>query len=128
LSLFSRPAFVPMKGAMAAKEILEPATLLGLGMVAVWIWVRYPGLRPSSLMRAVVHVVSSFCLFALLPYSISPCLGALGKPVGPLLFIVLLLMPTLTWVLFSWLCLIARLHDMADSKPRGGHPVRADAA
>jgi hypothetical protein len=113
---------------MAAKDILEPATLLGLGVVAVWVWMRYPRLRPSSLVRAMVHVALSFCLFALLPYLIRPCLDALGKPFGPFLFIVLLLVPTLTYVLFSWLCLMAKLHDMADSKPRGGHPVRADAA
>ena len=127
-SPFSRPAFVPMNGAMAAKDILEPATLLGLGMVAVWVWVRYPRLRPSSLMRAIVHVALSFCLFALLPYVISPVLNAVGKPFGPALFVLLLLVPTLTYVLFSWLGLMAKLHDLADSKPRGGHPVRADAA
>jgi hypothetical protein len=113
---------------MAAKDILEPATLLGLGMVAVWVWVRYPRLRPSSLTRAMVHVASSFCLFTLLPSLINPFLNAVGKPLGPALFVVLLLVPTLTYVLFSWLGLMAKLHDMADSKPRGGHPVRADAA
>jgi hypothetical protein len=116
-----------MNGAMAAKDILEPATLLAHGLVAVWVWVRYPRLRPSSLMRAMVHVALSFCLFALLPYLISPSLNALGKPLGSFLFVVLLLVPTLTYVLFSWLGLMAKLHDLADSKPSGGHRVPADA-
>ena len=112
---------------MAAKDILEPATLVGLGVVAVWLWVRYPRLRPSSLTRAMAHVALSFGLFALLPYLISPSLNTLGKAFGALLFIVLLLVPTLTYVLFSWLGLMAKLHDLADSKPSGGHRVPADA-
>jgi hypothetical protein len=112
---------------MAAKDILEPVTLLGLGMVAVWVWVRYPRLRPRSIMCAMVHVGASFFLFGLLPYLIAPSLSAFGKPLGPFLFVVVLLVPTLTYVLFSWLGLMAKLHDLADSTPRGGHPARADA-
>jgi ABC-type uncharacterized transport system permease subunit len=112
---------------MAAKDILEPATLLGLGMVAVWVWVRYPRLRPSSLIRAMMHVALSFGLFALLPYLISPSLNALGKPLGLFFFVVVLLVPTLTYVLFSWLGLMAKLHDLADSKPSGGHRAPAEA-
>jgi hypothetical protein len=77
-------------------------------------------------MRAMVHVAVSFGGFACLPYAVGPC-ALLGKPAGPVLFVVGLLIPTLTYVLFSWLGLMAKLHDMADSKPRGGHPVRCAA-
>jgi hypothetical protein len=113
---------------MAANDVLEPATLLGLGTVAVWLYVRYPRLRPRSIMRAMVHVGSSFGLFALLPYVVTPCLQTFGKPLGPILVVAGLLIPTLTYVLFSWLGLMAKLHDLADSTPRGGHPVRGAAS
>jgi hypothetical protein len=109
---------------MTRIDILEPATLLGLGVVAVWVYVRYPRLRPRTIMRAMGHVAASFGLFALLPYIVGPCLEAIGKPLGPLLVVAGLLLPTLTYVLFSWLGLMAKLHDLADSTPRGGHPVR----
>jgi hypothetical protein len=113
---------------MARIDLLEPLTLLGLGAVAVWVWVRCPRLRPGTIRRAMAHVAASFGAFALLPYSISPWLGALGKPLGPALFVVMLLIPTLTYVLFSWLGLMAKLHDLADSTPRGGHTVRGTAS
>ena len=113
-----------MKEAMASIDILEPATLIGLGAVAVWVYVRYPRLRPRTLTRAMVHVAASFGLFALLPYAVGFFVEAMPKPLGALCFVVALLIPTLTYVLFSWLGLMAKLHDLADSTPRGGHPVR----
>ncbi len=108
---------------MARMGILEPVTLVGLGAVAVWLYVRYPRLRPRTIMRAMAHVAASFGLFALLPYTVGFCLAALPKPLAVVAFVVGLLIPTLTYVLFSWLGLMAKLHDLADSTPRGGHPV-----
>jgi ABC-type uncharacterized transport system permease subunit len=48
--------------------MLEPAMFLGLGAVAVWTYVRFPRLRPGSLLRAAMHVVLSFGAFATLPW------------------------------------------------------------
>src|SRR3954452_1346723 len=53
------------------QEMLEPAMLSGLGIVAVWTYVTHPRLRPSSLLRAIVHVAVSFAGFALLPVALS---------------------------------------------------------
>jgi hypothetical protein len=100
--------------------MLEVAMFIGLGLVAVWAYVRYPRLRPGSLMRAVVHVVVSFVGFALLPATLS-----LVLPLVPSPYLVLaLLIPSLTYLLLSWVWLIARvLHDLFGGTPRGGHPV-----
>jgi hypothetical protein len=105
--------------------MLEPAMLIGLGLVAVWAYVNYPRLRPSSLMRAVVHVILSFVGFALLPVLLSLLIPLLPSRT-PLPYVVLtLLIPVLTYVLLSWVWLIARiLHDIGGT-PRGGHPVSA---
>src|SRR6476660_385298 len=61
--LCSSPTFekpIPRQG----KGMLEPAMFIGLGLVAVWAYVRYPRLRPGSLVRAAVHVALSFLAFA----------------------------------------------------------------
>jgi hypothetical protein len=98
-------------------EMLEPAMLIGLGAVAVWLHVRYPQRRPGSLVRAVGHVAASFGAFALLPMT----LGLL--PLRLYLALALLIV-TLTYVLLSWVWLIARiLHDLLGGTPRGGHPA-----
>ena len=105
------------------QEMLESAMLIGLGAVAVWTYVNYPRLRPGSLIRAIVHVIVSLAGFALLPALLSVVLPALpARTLQPYVVLVLLI-PTLTYLLLSWVWLIARvLHDIG-GKPRGGHPV-----
>jgi hypothetical protein len=106
--------------------MLEPAMFTGLGVVAFWTYVRFPSLRPGSLVRAVVHVAFSFVALSLLPAAIgllAPLLSSHGLRVSTVLA---LLIATLTYVLLSWIWLIARiLHDLLGGKPRGGHPVAA---
>lgn len=101
--------------------MLEPSMLIGLGVVAFWFYLRYPRLRPGSLVLAVVHVAVSFGMFALLPTGLSLLLPVVPSPAP---YVVLaLLIPTLTYLLLSWVWLLARiLHDLFGG-PRGGHPV-----
>jgi len=112
-----------MEMLMTGKDILEPATLAGLGVVAVWLYVCHPRLRPRTLTRAMIHVAVSFLLFAALPYTVDFWIGALPKPFSVIAFVALVMLPVLGYVVFSWLALMAKLHDLADSKPSGGHPV-----
>lgn len=104
--------------------MLEPAMFLGLSAVAVWTYLRFPGLRPGSLVRAVLHVAVSFGAFALLPVTLGLLLPlAPSQALRPYLVLALLI-PLLTYVLVSWVWLIARiLHDLHGGTPRGGHPV-----
>lgn len=97
-------------------ELFEPALFVGLGAVAVWTDVKYPKLRPASLLRAMLNVGVSFGAFALLP----TLLGVLP----PHLYVALaLLFPSLTYLLLSWYWLLARLVEMLGGTPRGGLPV-----
>jgi hypothetical protein len=106
--------------------MLEPAMFLGLGAVAVWTYVRFPGLRPGSLVRAAVHVALSFVAFVLLPPTMSVLLPLAGSHRERLYLALALLIPTLTYLLLSWVWLIARvLHELFGGTPRGGHPVSA---
>jgi hypothetical protein len=104
--------------------MLEPAMFAGLFLVAVWVYVRYPGLRPGSLVRAVVHVAVSFGAFVLLPATLELLLPLLDSHALQPYVVLALLITCLTYVLLSWVWLIARiLHDLFGGKPRGGHPV-----
>jgi hypothetical protein len=107
--------------------MLEPALFIGLGAVAVWTHVNYPRLRPGSLLRAVVHVAVSFGAFALLPTVLRLLLTLLPVRAALPYFVLTLLISVFTYLLLSWVWLIARiLHDIG-STPRGGHPVSAES-
>lgn len=102
--------------------MLEPAMFIGLGLVAVWTYLRYPRLRPSSLTRAVLHVALSYAAFALLPTALTVLLPRVPRTSQPYV-VVTLLIPALTYVLLSWVWLIARILHSISGTPRGGHPV-----
>jgi hypothetical protein len=106
---------------------LEPAFFIGLGLVAVWLYLRFPRLRPDSLTGAILHVGVSFLLFNLAPYGLHLCVRVLPAPLSLVAFTVGVLIPTLGYVLVSWVWLMARIHDIGRPKPRGGHRVRATA-
>ena len=103
--------------------MLEPATFLGLGGVAIWAYRRYPRLRPKSLLRAATHVAVAFVGFTMLPSALAVLLPYLQAPVFRVTVLLGLLFATLTYVLLSWVWLIARIIEMFGGKPRGGHPV-----
>lgn len=108
--------------------MLQPAFFIGLGLVAVWAYYRYPRLRPHSLIRAIVRVVISFTGFAVLPITLSFLLPLMpSQHLRPYLILALLL-PALTYVLLTWVWLLARIiYDFSGGKPRGGHLISADS-
>lgn len=106
-------------------SLLEPVLFLGLGGVAVWVYLRLPRLRPQTLVGAAVNVAASFTLFALLPFALHACRSVLPPAVWAPVFVVGLLIPALFYVLLSWLWLIARIHDLSDT-PKGGHRRRVE--
>jgi len=99
------------------------ACFVGLGMVAVWCHVRFPGLRPGTIVMAISHVVLSFALFSLTPLVLALAKEALPAPLCFVVFLVGVLVPSLTYVFLSWIWLIARIYELADRPPRGGHPA-----
>jgi hypothetical protein len=109
------------------QQMLEPAMFLGLSLVAIWAYLRYPRLRPRSLVGATVHVAISFMGFALLPMTLGVLLPLTPSRALVPYVVLALLIPTLTYVLLSWVWLIARiLHDLLGGTPRGGHPASAN--
>ena len=102
--------------------------LIGLGAVAVWAHLRFPRLRPGSLLRAIVHVAVSFGAFAALPAAVGLLLPLAQSPAQARYMVLGLLIPTLTYVLLSWVWLLARiLQDLFGGTPRNGHPVSRES-
>jgi hypothetical protein len=107
----------------AMKAAVEPAMFVGLGTVAVWLYVRYPSRRPCSLARAAGHVALSFVAFWLLAQLLLLVLPSVPSHALAPWLVLAYLIPTLTYVLLSWIWLIARiLHDLLGG-PRGGLPA-----
>jgi hypothetical protein len=104
-------------------EMVEPATFLGLAAVALWVYIRYPRIRPQSLVWATLHVAISFIGFWLVPGTLSLLLPLAASYSTRLLMGLALLFPALTYVFLSWVWLIARIADLMGGTPRGGHPV-----
>ena len=108
--------------------MLEPAMFIGLGAVAVWVYLRCPRFRPGSLVWAAVHVAVAFGAFMLLPTVLNLLLPAVPSHMARPCVVLALLIPQLTYVLLSWIWLIARiLHDLLGGTPRGGHPAATDS-
>jgi hypothetical protein len=104
-------------------EMFESATFLGVAAVALWAYVRFPKIRPQSLVRAALHVALSFVGLSLLPELLGSLLTLTATQSSRILLAVALLIPALTYVLLSWIWLIARIVDLLGGTPRGGHPA-----
>jgi hypothetical protein len=107
-------------------EMFESATFLGLGAVALWAYVRFPKMRPQSLLRAALHVAISFIALSLLPELLGLLLPLVPTQSSRILLAVALLIPELTYVLLSWVWLIARIVALLGGTPRGGHPASTE--
>lgn len=103
--------------------MLEYAMLIGLGFVAGWVHTRYPRIRPRSLVWAALHVAVSFVGFALLPEILRHVLPLVSSHGARLVVALALLIPALTYVLLSWIWMIARVVELLGGTPRGGQPV-----
>jgi ABC-type uncharacterized transport system permease subunit len=104
-------------------RLFEPLMFLGVGMLALWVHVRLPRLKPGTLRTAAVHVIVSFAGFALAPILVRATLHALPLHLAVVIAIAAITIPTLCYVLLSWLWFIVRMIDAGTSTPRGGHPV-----
>jgi len=109
-------------------NLLQAALFVGLGLVAVWIHVRLPGLRPRTIKGAMLHVGVSSCLFFSLPVVVHGLVHALGGGAGGVLAVLAVVIPGLCYVLLGWVWLLARILEEAGAgTPRGGLRVRSTA-
>jgi hypothetical protein len=107
-----------------SEQLFTSAMCAGAFLLAIWVYLRLPVLRPRSLGGAVAHVAASFAVLHAAPY----LLGGVGKlapaPYSLALAIAVVVAPSLCYLCTSWLWLFAWLRDGL-GRPRGGHPARA---
>lgn len=80
--------------------------------------------RPGSLVRAVLHVAVSFGVFALLPTVLGLLLPLVPSQTQAAYVAIALLIPT--YLLLSWVWLVARILQELGGAPRGGHPASSN--
>ena len=80
---------------------------LGAAVLALWIALRFPTLGPSNLGRALLHVAGAFAV----GYAIAPAMRLLGAPDSPLVPVLFVALPGLTYMFLSgaWLIRTAAL-------------------
>src|SRR5439155_26641100 len=110
-----------MRRATMTQRLFEPAMFLGVAVLAVWIHVRLPHLKPKTLRTAAVHVMLSMVSFSMAPIPVRATVHALPLPLSVVVAIGAITIPALCYVLLSWVWFIARVIDTGTSTPRGGH-------
>jgi hypothetical protein len=108
-------------------QAFTTSAFAGSLILAVWVFIRLPRLRPSTLKVAAVHVIASFAIFHLAPVLIDLC-GAVPSPyVAVTLAVSLVVVPGLCYLYVSWLWLLGLIAKHLSGRPRGGHLVRSGA-
>jgi hypothetical protein len=105
-------------------NVLLIATVAGTSLIALWLYVRFPGSRPKAIRAAVAHVVLSFLAMKLGQTGVRSTVAAFPEPYAVVLALVAITVPVLSYVFVSWVWLMASLRDLGGT-PRGGHRVRA---
>jgi ABC-type nickel/cobalt efflux system permease component RcnA len=104
--------------------MFETESFIGLALIALWIYVRFPERRPQSLMHAIARVVLAFGLFMVLPFALLVFHSIFPGHTAGVAFLLAVAMPLLCGVLLSFIWLLARvLHDYGPDLPSGGHPA-----
>ena len=82
-----------------SKEMFAVALAIGAGLVAMWAYVRFPGLAPTKMGKTLLHAGAAFGLLQLTP--------GLGGSVGASFALVFLfVLPALTYALLCTLWML----------------------
>ena len=88
---------------------------VGLGAIALWIHVRFPGLAPQTFVAATAHVIAALALLEIVPYALR-----LGLASEPQLLVALfgVAFPALTYVFLASLWMIRLFQGMMSRSAR----------
>lgn len=106
-------------------SLLMPLSFVGTSLLAIWAYVRFPKLRPQRFGLAVVHVIASFAAFSVAPFLVGASTATLPAPFAAAFAFGAIVVPLLSYVLLSWVWLIARIVQLGTGGPRGGKLVDA---
>lgn len=104
-------------------QVFTAAMYLGSILLAVWVYVRLPILRPRSLAVAAVHILASLAVVHTAPALVAAAGWLVPAPYSLALAVAAVVAPSLCYLFASWLWLFGRIRDSLG--PRGGHPADA---
>jgi hypothetical protein len=97
--------------------------LAGGAALAIWSFTHFATRRPSDFKLAAAHVVVAYCVMHTARPAIRLLAAHIPQPFALILSIAVITVPAITYLLLSWLWLLACVRDVLP-RPRGGHPVR----
>jgi protein-S-isoprenylcysteine O-methyltransferase Ste14 len=106
---------------MSATHLFVSTMFIGVGLLAIWVHLRFPRLQARTLSRAFVHIGLALGVLQIVSLMVGVSLHSLPRPYVAVTAAVLLTIAALCYVLLSWIWLLVRLRDRG--LPRGGHPV-----
>jgi hypothetical protein len=81
-----------------SKELFVLALAVGAGLLAMWVYVRFPGLAPARIGKTLFHTVAAFMLLLM-----SPGLGVSVSAIG---LVFLFILPALVYALLCTLWML----------------------
>jgi hypothetical protein len=79
-----------------SKELFVFALAIGAGLLAMWVYVRFPGLAPARIVKTLFHTGAAFALLMLTP-------GLVGPTPAGFALVFLFVLPTLVYALLCTL-------------------------
>jgi hypothetical protein len=113
------------EGSEVSAQVFTSAMYLGSCLLAIWVYVRLPILRPRSLAVAAAHIVASLAVVHAAPVLVGAAGWLLPAPYSVALAVGAVVAPSLCYLFASWLWLLGRVRDSFG--PRGGHPADVSA-
>jgi len=113
------------EGSRVSAQFFTSAMYLGSCLLAIWVYVRLPVLRPRSLSVAAAHIMASLAVVHVAPALVGAAGWLLPSPYSVALAVAAVVAPSLCYLFASWLWLLGRVRDSFG--PRGGHPADVSA-
>jgi hypothetical protein len=108
-------------------QLFTTSATFGSVLLAIWVFVRLPRLRPTTFRGAITHIAVAYGAFHLAPYLIPVCAHLAPTPVSVVLAVAGLVLPGLCYMYVSWIWLFGLIAKHLSGRSGGGHLVRSDA-
>jgi hypothetical protein len=105
-------------------QIFSTGMYGGSILLAVWVYVRLPRLRPTGAAGAIGHVAASYAAFHLAPVLVSLVGRVLPAPASIVVAVAAVVVPGLCYLYVSWLWLMTWVARRLWGGPRGGQLAR----
>lgn len=108
-------------------QLFTTSATVGSVLLAIWVFVRLPQLRPTTFRAAIVHIAVAYGAFHLTPFLIPVCAQLAPPPASIVLAVAGVVLPGLCYMYLSWIWLFGLIVKRLSGRSGGGHLVRSGA-